>query len=120
METIDSKTINLTDTIDENCKNLTKDQILQHIQTVINGCCNSLNVSNSLSSWKNTAKGLSTIKQINNDFHIGLNLWVNITMDTIIRCDNETILKSMINDYDWINDLLLIKKYINAYYANQV
>ena len=119
-EDIDPKTINFTAIMDETCKNLTKDQILEHIQIVINGCCNSLNVSNSFSSWKITAKGLSTIKHINNDFHLGVNIWVNMTMNTIIRCDNEIILKSMANNFDWINDLLLIKKYINAYYDNQV
>ena len=119
-EEIDAKINNFTTTMDESCKNLTKDQILEHIQIVISGCCNSLNVSNSFSSWKNAAKGLSTIKHINNDFHLGVNLWVNMTMNTIIRCENEIILKSMINDFHWINDLLLIKKYINAYYGNQV
>tara|TARA_B100001057_G_C22814658_1_gene936882 strand:- start:1276 stop:1647 length:372 start_codon:yes stop_codon:yes gene_type:complete len=115
---IDTNTNNLKTIMDSNCKNLTKDQILEHIQNVINGSCNSLNLYNTFSIWKNTVIGLSTIKHINNDFHKGVNLWVNITMDSIICCHNEIVLKSMVDDFPWINDLLVVKKYINTYYDN--
>jgi len=118
-EDIDPKTIISNPEPNVQTVSLTKDEILIHMQTVITGCCNSFSVSNTFSSWKNTSRGLATIKQIEKDFHTGINLWVNMTMDCIIGCDNDAILRSMSDQFTWIKDLLLIKKYINTYYSNQ-
>ena len=96
---------------------LTKDEILNHMEIVIKGICNSIDVPNTLSSWKITVRGLNTIRHIEKDFYLGVNMWLNITQNNIISCDNNEILESMKNEFSWINDLLIIKRYMNKNYA---
>jgi len=86
------------------------------MELVIYGCLYSFTVPNTFSNWKNTINELTIIKHIDKDFHKGVNLWVNITMDAIIGCSDDTILQYMSVEYPWIIDLLLIKKYINTYF----
>lgn len=116
-EDIDPKTINFTVISDATCKKLTMDDIVSHMQTVITGCCNSMHIPNTLSSWKNTAIGLNTIKHNEKDFYLGVKMWLNITQNNLMECDNDIILRSMIDQFIWIKDLLLIKNYINTYHA---
>ena len=116
-EDIDPKTINFTTISDTACKKLTKDEILAHMQTVITGCCNSMQVPNTLSSWKITARGLGTIKHIEKDFFLGVRMWLDITQNNLMGCDNDEILEQMSNELSWIKDLLLIKNYINTNHA---
>tara|TARA_B100001093_G_C26834479_1_gene1017690 strand:+ start:1662 stop:2048 length:387 start_codon:yes stop_codon:yes gene_type:complete len=95
---------------------LTKDEILNHMEIVIKGICNSIHVPNTLSSWKITVRGLTTIRHIEKDFYLGVNMWLNITQNNIISCNNNEILESMKNEFSWINDLLIIKRYMNKNY----
>lgn len=92
--------------------NLTKDEIVRHIQITIDGCCSSLPVPNNFASWKNTAKGLAFIKHIEKDFYKGVELWIPFTQTIIMNCDDDNILKSMISNYPWINSLMIIKNYM--------
>ena len=119
-EDLDPKTIFSKPELNNEVITLTKDEIIGLMQTVITGCYNSNLVSNTFSSWKNTAKGLATIKHIENDFYMGVNLWLNITMDSIIGCSDNELLKSMSTIFLWIKDLLLIKTYINKYHNNNI
>ena len=113
-EDIDPKTIISLPEPNDTDVELTKDEILTHMQTVITGCCNSINVPNTLSSWKNTAHGLGTIKHIETDFYQGVRMWLNITQNNLMGCDNDIILGSMCGQFAWIKNLLLIKNYINT------
>ena len=97
---------------------LTKDQILDYIESVTTGCCDSIYVPNTLSSWKITARGLRTIKHIEKDFYLGVKMWLNITQNNILDCNDDVILELMSNQFIWIQDLLLIKKYINTSPSN--
>jgi len=116
IEIIDPKTV-----MAYNPKNIfSKEEILDYIELVIYGCIYSLTIPNTFSSWKNTVNGLVNIKHIDNDFHYGVKLWVNITMDDIIGCSDNEILQYMSLDYPWINELLIIKKYINTYYSKYI
>lgn len=71
-----------------------------------------MSVPNTFCSWKNTALGLRTIKHIDKDFYLGVNMWLYITQNNLMKCDNDIILRSMIVQFTWIKDLLLIKKYM--------
>ena len=93
------------------------DQILYHMQIVIDGCSKTIYLSNIFSSWKNTAKGLSGIKDNYHDFNKGIKLWVTILQDTILNCTDEE-LELLHTKIHWIDDLLIIKKYINNYINN--
>ena len=113
-EDIDPRTIISLPQPNDQIISLTKDEILTRMQTVITGCCNSMQVPNTLSSWKNTARGLGTIKHIEMDFYLGVKMWLDITQNNLMGCNNDEILKSMSDQFSWIKDLLLIKNYINT------
>ena len=93
---------------------MSKDDIIKHMQIVIDGCYQSISISNAFSSWKNTATGLSTIKHIDRDFYTGVRLWLTITQDQIIECNDDKLLRKMAWSYSWINDLLLVKNHIKT------
>ena len=44
-------------------------------------------------------------------------MWLDITQNNLMGCDNDEILEQMINKLSWIKDLLLIKNYINTNHA---
>ena len=110
-EDIDPKTI-LSNQESHKSTDLTKDEIVYHIQTTIDGCCNSISVPNNFASWKNTAKGLAFIKHIEKDFYKGVELWITLTQTAIMKCDDDSILKSMVNNFPWINSILLLKDHM--------
>ncbi len=96
----------------ENNSQDTKNQILSDIQIVINGCSNDIHLSNKFSSWKNTAKGLSVIKEDQSNFNLGINLWIQITQDQILGISDIEDLKVLQNNgFSWIENFINVKKY---------
>ncbi len=106
--------------IQENHKNITipqnvKDNIVQDIQVVIDGCCQDLHLSNSYASWKQSSKGLNNIKNDSKNFILGVKLWLQITLNNILEISNIDDLKILkdITKLSWLNNLINIIQIIN-------
>jgi hypothetical protein len=99
---------------------LSKNKIVEHMEIVITGCYKDFYISNSYSSWKNTAKGLSLMTSAENDraFHMCINMWIDLTQNQIIGIDIDKLPIEIYNNFSWLNSLLIIKKYIKTYNDN--
>ena len=94
---------------------LEKEQIIEKIQIVIDNCCKHFKIDNTLLTWKNTAYDLNDIKLDINQFNFGIKLWINITENEIIKCNNIILLTNLSNSttYTWLKYFLDIKNYAN-------
>lgn len=87
-----------------------KNSFLDNIKLVTNGIINDIGIDNSLSSWKNTEKGLRFIIEDTENFYLGIQLWVNIVENQLLQCNDDDILKNMSVTYKWLDNFLEIKK----------
>ncbi len=90
-----------------------EDLIIHHINIVINGILENMDVHNIYSSWKNTAKGLDIIKYKTSDFYLGVNLWLNLTKSEFLNNYDIKNLKSMVTSFPWLESYILINELIN-------
>ena len=95
--------------IKNNKMNDKEEQILNNIKIVTEGIQKDIGLDNSFSSWKNTEKGLRFIKNDTEKFYLGLKMWINIVEDQILHCNDYSLLKSVVNNYKWIENFLQIK-----------
>ena len=95
--------------IKNNKMNDKEEQILNNIKIVTEGIQKDIGLDNSFSSWKNTEKGLRFIKNDTQKFYLGLKMWINIVEDQILHCNDYSLLKSVVNNYKWIENFLQIK-----------
>jgi hypothetical protein len=86
-----------------------EEKILNNIKIVTEGIQKDIGLDNSFSSWKNTEKGLRFIKNDIEKFYLGVKMWINIVEDQILHCNDISLLKSIINNYKWIENFLEIK-----------
>ena len=93
---------------------LTKDDILMHIRTVIQGCSASIDNTELGPSWKDTANRLATIKHINKKFYTEVQIWLGVTQTFIIYCEQDKQLIITATVYPWISNLLLVQNHINT------
>jgi|TARA_A100001015_G_C15023538_1_gene729260 hypothetical protein len=91
-------------------ENNNEDIILNNIKIVTNGIIKDIGVSNRFSSWKNTEKGLRFIIKDKIKFNMGVIMWINIVESQILNCNNNDLLLTLINNYNWIENFLEIKK----------
>lgn len=92
--------------------NYSPENIIVDMQVVIDGCYHYLNISNSYSSWKNTAIGLNNIKHIEREFIQGVKLWIQITQNNIIGIIDIDDLKMLVPTVPWIHNFIKIIDYI--------
>ena len=90
-----------------------EDSIIEHIQIVTTGLVKDFKLNNSYASWKNSPHGLKFIKSDKSKFYLGVNMWLDITQNQLLGSENNEILKTIGNEYYWVNNLLEIKKIIN-------
>ena len=86
-----------------------EDLIISNIIIVTDGINNSFRPNNSYASWQNTSKGLKIIKNNKKDFYMGVNLWLQITQNQLLNCNDDNLLKMLLTQLPWINNLLIIK-----------
>lgn len=89
--------------------------IVNHINIVTKGLINNFQISNAYASWKNTPKGLDFIKDDKNRFYQGVDLWLSITQNQIMGINNDDILNQLTKQYDWVENLIEIKKMYSDY-----
>ena len=86
-----------------------EDLIIENIIIVTDGINNSFRPNNSYASWQNTPKGLKFIKNKKKDFYMGVNLWLQITQNQLLNCNDDNLLKMLLTQLPWISNLLRIK-----------
>lgn len=100
---------------ESNSKNNNEKIIVNHISIVTMGLTGNFQISNAYSIWKNTSKGLDFIKDDQNRFYQGVDLWLNITQNQLLGINNNDILAKLSKQYEWIENLLTIKKIYSVY-----
>tara|TARA_Y100000748_G_scaffold212280_1_gene178027 strand:- start:516 stop:815 length:300 start_codon:yes stop_codon:yes gene_type:complete len=94
-------------------ENTQEDIIIEYINNVTKGIIQDLQPNNSYASWKNTPRGLNLIKSDKKNFYLGVNMWLNITLNQLIGFNENELLDILKKQCAWVNDLLEIKKITN-------